>query len=168
MDSLIPPWFRNVLIAVAALWVAYQLFDYGRDVEAKTCQADEAAAAASSSESLRSDEAGTSGEQKEASDAHVQAILQLVDQRNAADAAAQRLRQQLAQALRTASRCGAAGDPAAEQSRQAVAALGAVFAACEARYRDVAAAAAGHLAAGQHCEADYDALTPTKAQAGHN
>lgn len=163
-DQLIPAWFRNLLIALLAIWLGYQLFDYGRDVQAKTCSLEQTSQALATSEDRRADEGATTTKQGEAADDHFQAIKTLVEQRNAADLAAERLRRQLAETVRVAQRC-AAGDPAAEQSRQAVAALGTVFAACEAEYRAVAAEAGERYAAGIHAERDYDALTAASAPA---
>lgn len=166
-EQLIPPWFRNLLIALLAIWLGYQLFDYGRDVQAKSCALDQTTAALSTSEQHRADEGATTAKRSEASDEHIQALKTLVDQRNAADLAAERLRRQLAETVRVAQRC-APGDPAAEQSRQAAAALGAVFAACQAEYRALGSEAAERYAAGTHAEQDYDALTNTSALGGRN
>lgn len=164
MDTLIPPWFRNLLIAALVAWLAYQLFDYGRDVQAKACGLDQTTAALATSEDRRADEGATTNARTEAADDHIKAIQTLVEQRNAADRTAERLRSQLAQTMRVA-QCGAASDPAAERSRQAVAALGAVFAACEAEYRAVAAEAQQRYDTGIHTQREYGALTAADAAA---
>ena len=152
------PIVRNLLIVALVGWLAYQLFDYGRTVERQACKLANTTAAVQTSEGHRAQESATDDARGEASHDHFEALRQLVDQRDAAAGAAERLRRQLAQTQRVAGGC-TAQDPAAEQSRQAVAALGAVFAACEARYREVAADAGERLAAGQLCEREYDALT---------
>ena len=152
------PIVRNLLIVALVGWMAYQLFDYGRTVERQACQLKGITQAAQTSEDRRAQEGATGAAREEASHDHFEAIRQLVDQRDAAAGTAERLRRQLAETQRVASGC-TAQDPAAEQGRQAVAALGAVFAACEAEQRALAEAAAGHLAAGQLCEREYDALT---------
>lgn len=164
VDHLIPPWFRNLLIALLAIWLGYQLFDYGRDVQAKACSLDQTRQALATSEDHRADEGATTIKRTEASDEHIQAITTLVEQRNAADVAAERLRHQLADTVRFAQRC-TQDDPATEQSRAAVAALGTVFAACQTEYRAVAAEAAERYATGIHAERDYDALTAASAPA---
>lgn len=158
LDKFIPRWARIALAVAAVLWLAFQLFDYGRTVERKTWEAKAANQATTTSEARRADEGATGQARSEASDDHIERIRTLSDQRDAAAAAAERLRKQLAAAQRVANGC-AQSDPAAEQSRQAVAALGAVLAACEAEYRAMGRAAAEHYATGQLCEREYDALT---------
>lgn len=164
VDHLIPPWFRNLLIALLAIWLGYQLFDYGRDVQAMSCSLDQNTKALATSEDHRAEEGATTTKRTEAADEHIQAIKTLVDQRNAADLSAERLRRQISETVRVGQRC-AANDPAAEQSRQAVAALGTVFAACQTEYRAVAAEAAERYATGIHAEREYDALTAADAPA---
>lgn len=160
MDALIPPWFRNLLIVGAIGYAGWLLFDYGRDVQAQADALELTQAAAHASESQRADEGATAEAQKEGADAQIQAIQTLVGQRNAADLAAERLRRQLAETIRTAAACGAPGDPAAESGRTAVAALGAAFEACDSEQRALAADVAERYITGQRCEAEYDALTP--------
>lgn len=158
MGPFIPKWLEYLLAISAVIWCGHLLVSYGRDIEAKACRIKQADQALATSEDHRADEGVTTTKQGEAADDHFQAIKTLVDQRNAADLAAERLRRQLAETVRVAQRC-TAGDPSAEQSRQAIAALGAVFAACTAEYRAVAAEAGERYAAGIHAERDYDALT---------
>lgn len=157
-ERLVPTWLMWVLLAACVAWIQYQVYSYGREVERKAWQAKTTTQALDTSEGRRAQEGATSQAQDEADDAHIQTIRQLSDQRDAAAAAAERLRRQLAAAQRVASGC-AKDDPAADRSGQAVAALGAVLGACEAEYREMGRAAAEHLAAGQLCEARYDALT---------
>lgn len=157
------PLLLRILLPVAiAAGLAYLLIEHGRSAERQACANKQLNDATLVSESRRADEGATSTARMEASDDQIQAIRLLVDQRNAADLAAGRLRIDLAKAVQRAQR-GAEGDPAAEQGRQAAAALGAVLAACEARHRELAAAAAEHLTTGIRCEAEYDALTAGQA-----
>ena len=156
--SLIPVWLRYVLVVAVVGWLAYMLFDFGRTVGRQSCELDVTRAAVKTSEGNRAKEGATNEARGDAADDHTETIRQISDQRDAAAVAAERLRKQLAAAQRLANGC-ASGDTSAEQSRQAVASIGAVLAACEAEYRYLGRAAAEHLAAGQHCEADYDALT---------
>lgn len=158
MGPFIPKWLEYLLAIAAVIWCGHLLVSYGRDIEAKACHIKQADQALTTSEDHRADEDATTTKRGEAADEHVQAIKTLVDQRNAADLSAERLRRQLAETVRVAQRC-AANDAAAEQSRAAIAALGTVFAACTAEYRAVAAEAGERYAAGIHAERDYDALT---------
>lgn len=158
LGRIFPLWARIVVAIGVVLWLGFQIYSYGREVERKAWQAKTTTQALNTSEGRRAQEGATSKAQDEADDAHIQTIRQLSDQRDAAAAAAERLRRQLAAAQRVASGC-AQDDPAADRSGQAVAALGAVLGACEAEYREMGRAAAEHLAAGQLCEARYDALT---------
>jgi hypothetical protein len=164
MDAFIPTWFRNLLIVALAAWLSYQLYDYGRDVEAKACAIEQAKSVQAAyaedlaeSEANRAQEGATNTARSEAADAHSQAIQTLVAQRNAAGLDADRLRQQVARTVASAASC-TARDPAAEQSRAAIAALGAVFGACVAEYQAVAAEAGERHATGIRTEAEYDAL----------
>ncbi len=154
----IPKPLQYLLAVAAVIWCCYLLISYGRSIEAVACSLKQTSQALATSEDHRADEGVTTTKQGEAADDHFQAIKTLVDQRNAADLAAERLRRQLAETVRVAQRC-TAGDPEAEQSRQAIAALGTVFAACQTEYRAVAAEAGERYAAGIHAERDYDALT---------
>lgn len=157
-----PLLLRILLPVVIAAGLAYLLIEHGRSTERQACATQQLSDATLVSEARRADEGATSTARMEASDEQIQAIRLLVDQRNAADLAAGRLRVELTAAVQRAQR-GADGDPAAEQGRQAAAALGAVLAACEARHRELAAAAAEHLTTGLRCEAEYAALTAGQA-----
>ena len=161
MDRLFPTWLRWVLVSVFALWVANQLFDYGRDIEAKACAADRNAEVATTSEARRSEESATTQKRTEVSDEHVRAIQTLQAERDAAAAAAVSLRSQLAKAIERAKRSGSS-DPSPEPVRSPVEAIGAALAACEAEYRAMGADAAERYAAGLKCEGEYDALTPNR------
>lgn len=158
LGRIFPLWARIVVAIGVVLWLGFQIYSYGREVERKAWRAKTTTQALNTSEGNRAQEGATGQARSEASDDHIETIRTLSDQRDAAAAAAERLRKQLAAAQRVANGC-AQGDPAAEQSRQAVAAIGAVLAACEAEYRAMGRAAAEHLAAGQLCEREYDALT---------
>jgi predicted membrane metal-binding protein len=158
LERLVPTWLLWVLLAACVVWFQYQVFSYGRQTERLAWQLSTTKQAATTSEGHRAQEGATAKAQDEADDAHIQTIRQLSDQRDAAAAAAERLRKQLAAAQRVANG-GAKDDPAADRSGPAVAALAAVLGACEAEYRAMGRAAAEHLAAGQLCEARYDALT---------
>ncbi len=162
MGPFIPKWLEYLLAIAAVIWCGHLLVGYGRDIEAKACHIKQADQALATSEDHRTDEGATTTKRGEAADEHIQAIKTLVDQRNAADLAAERLRIQLSETVRVAQRCSP-GDPAAEQSRQAVAALGAVFAACQAEYRALGSETAERYEAAIHAERDYDALTAGQA-----
>lgn len=164
---------KKILAALIVLgWLVYQAYSYGRQVERQACQLSTTSTALAdtthaldTSEQRRADEGATTEARTEASDEQVKSILAMAEQRNAALRTADGLRQQLAATTRRAQDCRPAGDPKAEQQRQAVEALAAVFGACEAEQREMAAAAQGHLIAGQRCEAEYDALN-VKAKEG--
>lgn len=165
---VIPGSIRVALAVAGVLFLAYQLFDYGRTVERQACELattttslNLTTGAVAASEQRRGQENATNTARTEALDEHAQSIMAMADQRNAAFAAGERLRHELAAAKRRAQSCGAPSDPAAEQSREAVEALAAVFGACEAEQRDLAQAAASHLAAGELCVGEYEALTAT-------
>lgn len=158
IERFVPTWLLWVLFAACLAYGQYLVFDYGRQVERLAQQVRANTKATKTSEGHRAQEGATAQARSEATDDHIQTIRTLSDERDAAAAAAERLRKQLAAAQRVASSC-AAGDPAAGQGRQAVAALGAVLAACEAEYRAMGRAAAEHYATGQLCEREYDALT---------
>jgi hypothetical protein len=167
----IPSWLTPVITVALVGWILFQLFTFGRAVERKACDLERTEFARQittqdlgTSEGRRAEEGATTNARTTASDDYDQAIQTLVGQRDAAAAAAVGLRQQLAQAIDRAKR-GTPGNPATEQSSQAVEAIGAIFAACEARHRELAAAADAHLAAGQRCEAEYDALSAVPAPA---
>lgn len=164
MSSLIPTWSKYLLVIGALTWFCSLLIDYGRKQADKDCHITQTDQALSTSEDRRAEEGATTTKRTEASDEHIQAVTTLVEQRNAAGVAAERLRHQLADTVRVAQRC-TQDDPAAEQSRAAVAAIGAVFAACETEYRAVAEEAAERYATGIHAERDYDALTAAGAEA---
>lgn len=158
LDQIMPTWLRWVLITALALWLANQLYQHGRDVEAKACALDQSRAAAQVSEQRREDEQVTTVIRTEVSDEHIQAIKTIEAERDAATAAAERLRVSLRQAVDRAKRAGSP-DSAPEQSGKAVDAIGAALAACTAEYRAMGADAAERYAAGRRCEGEYDAIT---------
>lgn len=157
LDQIMPTWLRWVLITALALWLANQLYQHGRDVEAKACALDQSRAAVQLSTERRQDEQQTTEIRTEVSDDHIQAIKTIEAERDAAAAAAERLRVRLRQAIDSAKRAGAS-DPASEQGGKAVDAIGAALAACTAEYRAMGADAAERYATGRRCEGEYDAL----------
>ena len=158
-EKLIPVEIRIFVGLVVVAWLGYQLFDYGREVRDKACALDRAVSRATESEALRSAETQTTTKRIEAANEHTDREVEIQRQLDGALDASDALRVQLAAAVKRASACSAKGDPAAEQSRQAINALGAVFAACEAEQRELAKAAAGHYSAGLLCEGEFDAVT---------
>lgn len=157
MDRLFPTWIRWLLLTLAALWLAYQLVDYGRDIEAKKCSADRNAEVATTSEQRRSEEAATTEKRTEAADEHIQAIKTIQAERDAAASAAAGMRLQLSAAIERAKRTASQGS-GAQPGRSPVDAIGAALAACEAEYRAMGADAAERYAAGRQCEREYEAL----------
>jgi len=157
LDKLIPVEARLFVAMVAVAWLGYQIFDYGRDVSDKACALKQATGAAVTSETRRAEESATNRKRSEGSDDQIERIKVLEAERDAAAAAADRLREQVARTVRVAQGC-AKGDPAAERSGQAVQALATVFAACEAEQRQLASEAAERYSTGLRCESDYSAL----------
>lgn len=158
LDQIMPTWLRWIIVACFALWLGYQLVDYGRDIEAKACIADRNAAAATTSEAHRQAEVTTTEKRTEAADEHIQAIKTLSAERDAAAASAAGLRIQLAAAIDRAKRA-APQDPSTQPGRSPIDAIGAALEACTAEYRAMGADAAERYAAGRQCEREYDALT---------
>lgn len=157
LDKLIPTELRLLIACLVVAWLGYQIFEYGRDVESKACSLVNANQAVQTSEGRRSDESATNRKRSEGSDDQIERIKVLEAERDAASASADRLREQVARTMRVAQGC-AKGDPSAEPSRQAIQALGAVFASCEAEQRSMAAEAAERYSTGLRCEADYNSL----------
>lgn len=162
LDQIMPPWLRWIMASAFAIWLGFQLFDYGRDIEAKACSADRNAEAATTSETRRQEEGATTDKRTEASDERIQALQTMQAERDAAAAAAAGLRIQLAHAVERAKRA-AAQNPGSQPVRSPIDSLGAALAACEAEYREMGADAAERYAAGHQCEQEYDALTPVQS-----
>jgi hypothetical protein len=165
---IIPPWAKALVALAVVGWLEYQLVDFVQEKERAACalqstrtELAQASTDLHASEGLRAKAGNTFNLRSEAADDHIDRIRTMETQLAAARDASERLRRQLAATVSQAQQqCGAAGDPAAEQGRQAVEALAAVFGACEAEQRDLAAAAADHYSTGLRCEAEYAALTP--------
>lgn len=157
-DKLIPSEIRIFVGLVAVAWIGYQLFDYSREVSDTACALQRSDEKTVGSESLRSQESQTTANRNEAIDEFTDRTREIQVQLDGARSASDALRVQLAAAVRRASQCGAQGDPSSQQGGQAAAALGAVFAACEAEQREMAKAAAEHLSAGLLCEGEFSAV----------
>lgn len=159
-----------ILVAVAcAVWLGNQLYVYGRSVERQSCHLQGTTEQLQDSERERKLEAATTTARTGAADDHIDRLAALQADRDAAAAAADGLRVQLAAAQRRATQGRTSGDPASEQGRAAVDAIATVFAACEAEQRSLAEAAEQHRITGLRCEAEYDALTaeaPAASDAG--
>lgn len=155
----------TITVVACLVWLGNQLYQYGRRVEHQACVLKDTDAALQDSETERRREAATTTARTGAADANTDRLNSIAADRDAAVAAADRLRVELEAAKRRATQGCAAHDPAAEQSRSAVDAIATVFAACEAEQRSLAEAAEQHRSAGLLCEAEYDALTPDVAEA---
>lgn len=169
LDKLIPTELRLLIAFLVVAWLGYQLFDYGRDVESKSCALVNADQAVQTSEGHRAEEQATNQKRSEASDEQVDRIRALQADLAAAAATSDRLRQQIDRTVRVAQGCSK-GDPASEQSGKAVQALGAALGACTAEYREMGADAAERYSTGLRCEDEYNALsvkgTPVTSEKG--